>query len=252
MMTDINHAHEKVSQARWDYPTASRRQTFFVTLAISIFLTLISFITPLLGIDFFQMDRQGHRLLNVSIEGNIPTWWSATLLAVGGLSFLVRACALRAAKGWKKALPEGVVGLILVAMSIDDMSGIHEHLFWFAQRIAPNLFAYNWLLIGIPIGIAVMVVVGFSVVHLPSEQRKMVLLGFLVFFSGALGLEGVGSAMASQGHHLGTAGTIVYHAEEFVEMCGAAILALAGLSTPGRARAGFDIETPSENIQRVD
>lgn len=233
MHSNLSRNAGLVSEARWDSPFSTRRSLFAFLISISLFLIVVSFVVPTLGIDFFQGGREGHRLLDVSFEANIPTWWSAMMLGVSGLAFIVHARATSAMRGWKVGIPAGIIGLILVLLSMDDMSGIHENLFRLGQYIAPNFFAYNWLFLGIPLGIAVLTVSAFALVKLPGDQRKLVALGLVVFFSGALGLELVGSYMATHDLHLSTIGKILYHVEEFLEMCGAALLVVAALSTPG-------------------
>lgn len=220
-----------IAAGSWVAPARSRSALAGVLVAISLTLVLVSWATLAFEVPHFEVGSHGHRLMNVGVEANIPTWWSAMLLAVAGLSLLVAAAAVFEDQR-TAGMSAAIMGLLITAMSVDELSSIHEQLFYVAQRIS-HVFTFNWLVLGLPIGGAVLLIAAFTMKNLPPVQRRYIGIGLVVFFTGALGFEMISSMMAASGDHLGPVGTAVYHGEEFLEMTGASLMA-AGALTPRR------------------
>jgi hypothetical protein len=127
--------------------------------------------------------------VDVDAEANIPTWYSAmTLLACAALLAVI-AARVRDAGGrfvghWRW------LAILFVALSIDELAQLHEHLgrlqsvwhthgiFYFAWVIPASFFAAA-------VGLAYLRFLG----HLPALTRRRFILAAIVFVGGALGVE---------------------------------------------------------------
>ena len=135
-------------------------------------------------------------LFDVGAERNIPTWFESmqfmlcsVLLAVVAVSHRQRG--ERFSKHW------GVLSVILLYMSLDEVATIHETMGAELQRLLHYLtgftpggaISYFWV---VPGALFVLVVglsyIGF-LVHLPRDTRLRFLFAAAVFLLGAIGFE---------------------------------------------------------------
>lgn len=221
-----------------------------ILLAVGGLLTAVSLGSVVFGGAAFQVGAEGHRLVNVGAEANIPTWWSSMLLAAGGVGYLVtallgrrsarQASTLGAAPSRSRTFTLGCVGVgaLLLAMSLDELASIHELLAHAVAALRPGTPGFRWLLLGIPIGLAALVFAVFVTRAMPPLTRRTFLAGLALFFVGALGLEAVGSVLAERDAYGTPLGTLVYHAEELAEMWGAALMAISPLPLAAPSREG--------------
>jgi hypothetical protein len=161
------------------------------------------------------------RLAWVDGEGNIPTWYSSSILLLCSLLLALIALAHRYTRsgsvlGWL------LMSFIFAFLSIDETAQLHE-LSIVPLRLAfrpTGLLYYGWI---IPAGICLVVfVVGYArfLARLPRRTRGLFLLAGVVFVAGAIGVEAVSGMHASlRGEH-----TFTYHLlitlEELLEMAG--------------------------------
>lgn len=205
---------------------------------VSLLLVLASYLTlEVLDHPFFAVGGMGHAYLNVGVEANVPTWWSGTVLAVAAATLLLLAWLLRT-DGRPGVWPTVAIAALLLAFSLDEMVSIHEHLFRVGRLlVSAQTLPFVWLAVGIPLALAIIVVVGLLARGLPSATRPLLLAGLLTFFAGAVGMELVGSQLHPTRGVESPLAVAVYHVEELLEMLGAALMAVAPLRavrvTPG-------------------
>lgn len=171
-------------------------------------------------------------------EQNLPTWVNVSILllaavAAGLAAFLARAANDRAAWPWAG------FALVCAALSLDDLSSLHERLHALGVRIGggSGLTYAAWLVPGLA-GAAV-VVVAMALLYWRVGRRARVLLvagvGFLLI--GAFGLEALGNAvLEAQGHTRSYAYYLVL--EEFLEAVGAVFLLAAPFAQLRIGRSG--------------
>lgn len=129
-------------------------------------------------------------LVNLSYEGNLPTWYSATLLFVCALLLTVIARAKLAA-GSPYRRHWAALGAIFLYLSLDEAALIHEMI---NQPLTESLglggvFYFSWVL---PFGLFVLIFVVCYLRflgHLPGRFRRRFVLAGAVYVGGALGTE---------------------------------------------------------------
>ncbi|WP_413451006.1 hypothetical protein AA0Y32_01080 [Georgenia phoenicis] len=227
-----------------DDRTLPWRGVLGVLVGVSLAFVAISYITlELVPHRFFQVGGGGHAYLNVGVEANVPTWWSAGMFVAAATLLLLLAALLRAenrAGAWATA----AIAAILLAFSLDELASLHEQLYQVGRLIVSSeTLPYVWLAVGIPLAIGVLVVAVLLARRIPAAARPLLLAGLATFFAGAVGMELVGSQLLD-GH--GPEGSVVvaaYHLEEALEMLGAALVVVAPLRTVrvGRTAQGVTL-----------
>lgn len=212
-------------------------------VAVSLGLAALSYVTPTFGggHPIYARDGEIGNYVNVDEEANLPTWWGTLLLAGGGLAYLGGAWVARATRA-RGTVAWTLVGVLLLAMSLDEATQLHENLARLEGLITtPFANDYAWLMIGIPLALAAVAIVLVSGVRLPLRTLGVLLLGFVVFFAGAVGLEAVQSVDVSTLPEARAA--VRYHQEEVLEMVGACLIAVAPLAglLAGRGPGGVTL-----------
>lgn len=176
-------------------------------------------------------------LFDVSREGNIPTWFSSSLLLI--CSFLLLAVTLMKRKeGDQFALHWGALAVIFLFLSLDEASSIHE---WLIRPVRSALgtdgfLYYAWV---VPYGVALLALallyLGF-IFALPGRTKLLFLIAGGTYTGGALGMELVGGYIftRSGGENMAWAAASTF--EELLEMLGASVFIYALLSymIPGK------------------
>jgi hypothetical protein len=171
-------------------------------------------------------------LFDVNTEATVPTWYSAGLLLAVAAVCGVLAVVSRAADGgggrrW------GVLGLVFVAMSLDETVALHERL---GAGVTDTLdiegtgaLRHPWVVAGVVLAAALAVVTTRAIVTLPRHRRRWVALGLGIYVAGALGLEAVSGVVLDAAGD-GFEYAAVTWAEEGAEMVGALITCCGLLS----------------------
>jgi hypothetical protein len=168
------------------------------------------------------------RLFDTDGEGNIPAWYSslALLLCSALLVFIATEESQennRYATHWK-----GLAAIFLY-MAVDEAVMIHElpseplHI---ALKTSGHLY-YAWVIPYSVVVLAVALVYGPFVLALPSETRRLFLLGGALYVGGSIGMEMLGAAY----HDAVGANNMTYMTisgiEEALEMTGVAVFVYA-------------------------
>lgn len=166
---------------------------FLQERAIRRLLFLVSGLVSALGLGaelVHQLVPSAHSpilpLLSLSVEGNLPTWYSSLLLAGCGLLLLIIGAGVRQAGGGfvRRWL---LLGVIFLYMSLDEAVELHEHL---GELVTLHgVLYFSWV---VPAGLFVLAL-GLAYLpflkHLPAHTRRRFLLAGTIYVGGALVLE---------------------------------------------------------------
>lgn len=125
-------------------------------------------------------------------EMNLPTWYASFLLAVNGLLFMLLGADLRAS-----GLPHGPawrwLGVIFLALSLDEVATIHEHLgLLLASHAGLGNLPQAWVAFALPVLLLLALVYWRALTSLPHRLAWLIVLAGGVYLSGVVGLEALG------------------------------------------------------------
>jgi hypothetical protein len=165
--------------------------------------------------------------LDLDAEGNFPTWYASfQLLAAALLLFVIgmitRQRGERYAGHWK------ALGMILVALSIDEIAQLHEHLGHLHETWQTHgILYFAWVVPGL-IAVAVVAVLFLRfALHLPSATRNRLLAAAVVYFVGALGVEALSGWRAETMGYNNMSHSLIATVEEVMELTGVAMVIVA-------------------------
>jgi len=160
-------------------------------------------------------------LLSLSYEGNLPTWYSATLLALCGAVLTIVAAAAQSDR-WRWWLL--AAGFFYI--SLDETVGIHEAVDAMFENTT-GIFYFGWVLPAAVIVLILAIIYAPFVRRLPPASRRRFVLAGVVYVTGALILE---LPLGLWTEHAGN-DNLVYSAidlvEESLEMIGASLFLAA-------------------------
>ena len=195
-------------------------------VATSIAASFLSFVQiddPFLG----EVRESLVRLAWVDGEGNIPAWYSASMLLLCALLLATIADAQRHRREYVGHWL--LLALIFVFLSADETVQIHELSIQPLRDLfnTSGLLFYAWI---IPAGVClVLLALGYArfLAKLPATTRRQFVLAAALFVGGAIGVEAV------SGMHAAVHGeqNLIYHliitVEELFEMAGVVVFAYA-------------------------
>lgn len=230
-------------------PVSAKRCAAVLSLIVAVVVItslgagLLSFV-PIRDPFLNEVKESVVRLAWVDGEGNIPAWYSASLLIFCSL-LLAAITAAEKSHGGRYIAHWLFLSLIFVFLSLDESAQLHE------LSIAPlrELFGatgflhYTWIVpAGICVALLVIAYLGF-LAKLPARTRRLFLMAGAVYVGGAMGVEAVSGKHASvHGRH-----NLTYHliitVEELLEMAGAVLFIYALLDYVGRRfpKLGFEV-----------
>lgn len=197
-------------------------------------------------------------LFNLDTESTIPTWYSSMQWFCAGVLF-----GLFAVHAWRTsmrgALSIALLALACVTFSIDEVAEIHERLGFAADalmshgsRAGTALWSTGlWpFVIGIP-AIAAMAIAVRGTRHIFLARAPgalvLVIVGFIVMFTGALAVELVANLLPMGAPHGGMFLAQV-EVEEFLEMVGVTIITWS--ATALLQAYGFALQLPAAASER--
>jgi hypothetical protein len=162
--------------------------------------------------------------LSLSVEGNLPTWYSSGLLACCGLLLLATATGVRQRGGpyFRRWL---LLGGVFLWMSLDEAVELHENLGQLVEL--HGVLYFSWV---VPAGVIVLLL-GLAYLpflrHLPQKTRRRFVVAGLLYVGGALVMElPLGLWVERVGRdHLGYA--LIDWVEETLEIFGATLFLLS-------------------------
>lgn len=158
--------------------------------------------------------------LSLSYEGNVPTWFSSSLLLACAIaSGLIAQNAARWRRHWWG------VSIVLGYVSLDEASEIHEHL---GGLIGTHgVLYFDWVIFAAAFVVVLALVYWRFIVSLPHATRFGLMLAAVIYIAGAAGME---LPLGWYTEHHGNDGlgyALIDWAEETFEMIGAVIALLA-------------------------
>lgn len=168
------------------------------------------------------------RLVNLTREGNIPTWWqTSALLGCAAGAFVIAMAQFRSGAPFRRHW--AAVALAFTYMSLDEGAGIHE------LTVRPlretfgttGLLYYPWVVLGAAVAAAAAIVSRRFLAALPQRTRRLLIAAAGVFLSGALGVEAVGGMYAELHDRASMGYAVLTTVEETLEMLGVVIAARA-------------------------
>jgi hypothetical protein len=189
-------------------------------LAIIASILLVIYLALLLFIpEFNASEKEGVvGLFNLNNEVSIPTWFSQIILFLSAVILFAISISVNSWKKYWKYL-----GFIFIYLSVDEGAAIHE-LTVFPMRDLLNIqygpLYYTWVvLFGALFLILVLIYFKFYL-NLPRRTQAILLLSAVIFISGAIGMEMVGSNIAARTGEISKGYSFATAAEEYFEMMG--------------------------------
>jgi hypothetical protein len=204
-----------------------------VLVAASVGASLFSFVT--LEDPFLREVRESvTRLVWADGEGNIPAWFSASLLLFSASLLGVIAIVRRQQRSGDAGYWL-VLALIFGFLSLDETAQLHELSIRPLREgfHASGFFYYPWI---VPAGICVAVLgLGYSgfLAGLAARTRWLFLLAGTLFVGGALGVEAVSGMQASIHGEQNLTYHLIIALEELLEMAGLVVFIYALLDYMG-------------------
>jgi hypothetical protein len=161
-----------------------------------------------------------YRLFSTDDEGNVPTWFSALLLAAVALISIGIAVVLRARGGPLRGYWIGLAA-VFTFLSIDELAVVHEELIWQLEELAEagGYLTFPWVVVAAPLVAVFVLVYARFLWRLPRHIALLLVASGVLYVGGALVLEVVGAPLV--GYNLPY--VLLTSGEELLEMFGAAL-----------------------------
>jgi len=167
--------------------------------------------------------------LSLSYEGNVPTWFSSSLLLACAIA---AGLVARDAARWR--LHWWGVAIVLGYVSMDETAEIHEHL---GGLIGTHgVLYFDWILFAIAILSVLSLVYLRFVIALPRATRLGLIVAGVVYIGGAIGMELPLGWWTERFGNDGLGYALIDWVEETLEMIGATLALLALLRHRAEAR----------------
>jgi|TARA_R100001440_G_scaffold11088_7_gene19900 succinate-acetate transporter protein len=175
-----------------------------------------------------KISRGDIYMFDVAAEHNIWTWMNVVYMILAASAFYINARVRKqngaVSTGWFLA----AAGVFL--LSLDDMIGIHERLEVLGRDMGGGngFLHFAWIVPGMIAAAILLMVFALTIRSATASARRSFILGIVLFFGGAFGLEMLGGAVLSAYGHQSLY-TILYHIEELFEAVGIVFILSAGL-----------------------
>lgn len=172
---------------------------FAILVSIEVILLLIDSLVSCCG---FVSHSKLQDLLDITLEANIPTWFSSTQAIMTGLVAILIA-RIRSPDDRKKALGWYLTGAFFVYLGIDDAAQIHERVSTFMNDVIKNaddetllsgvlkIFpSYHWQIFFLPVfAIIGVLMMGFIFFELRGKKALPVFIAAMACYVVAVGLD---------------------------------------------------------------
>lgn len=178
--------------------------------------------------------------VNISGEGNLASFLQSFTLA---LTSLLSLCLAAAGRGETRAILT-TLALCWGLMSMDEFAMVHERMILPLRNTFQlgGAFYYSWVVLGLPVALALAAWFWRASRHLPSGLSRGIGLGGVLFFSGSLGVEMLTASLRDSFPDQSYGQLVLCVVEESAESLGALIwlAALASqLAVPEPVGGGF-------------
>jgi hypothetical protein len=167
--------------------------------------------------------------LSLSYEGNVPTWFSSSLL----LACAIAAGAIaRDAATWRRHW--WGVAVVFGYASMDEAAEIHEHL---GGLIGTHgVLYFDWVVFAVAVLILLSVLYLRFVIALPRATRLGLIVAGILYIGGAVGMELPLGWWTERFGNEGLGYALIDWFEEILEMIGATLALLVLLAHRAEAR----------------
>jgi hypothetical protein len=187
----------------------------------------------ILGIvSFYYLGHSRLSILDVDMDGNIPTYFSSITLLLCAVLLAIIFVGRRKGGRRDKAYWAGLA-LVFGLLSVDEASGLHERVaepLRAALHISGSAYAYLWLL---PYAVFLLVLLILYIpffLSLAPRMKRLIVLSVIVYVSGAVGFEFIGSCWAQHVGMNDPGYDLITTAEWLLQIEGVLILAFALMS----------------------
>lgn len=226
----------------WQHPVPRLPTGLIITAAV---LTLLSLGLPNIApeVDFLSApDSPVREFFGVAREANLPTFFSVMVIVAAASSQALVGRLVGGAVG--RAFL--VTSALLMAMAFDDFVSLHERLDSLgAALVSSGPEGYLWVLPGVLLALVVVAAFWQLGTSLRGPARRDLLLGIVLVFVAALGLETLNGYLDNPGRD-GPPLQVFTHLEEFTENLGMIILLRGSLTMMQVSR------TPASLCLRID
>jgi hypothetical protein len=198
-----------------------------VSTAVLVAASTAAVITHRFVLPDSSVARKVMKLLYVELELNVPSFFSAALMAAAAMLFaLIFVCERR--RTGTRSMEWGLLGLGFVAMAFDELMSVHERLIEPVRAMLGagelGILYFAWVVPGFILTLTLAGCFLRFYLRLPERTRYLTRLAAVMFLGGALGLE------LAEGYHVEQFGkeTAIYFLlttfEETLEMAGLVVL----------------------------
>ena len=192
-------------------------------------------------------------MLSVDEEGNIPTFFSASMLLFAAILLgIIRAFKQKVSNPYTFHWLS--LAFVFLYLAFDEAASIHELLIRPTRELigawATGIFYYAWVIPAMPM----VIVLAFAYLrfwlHLPIRTRAFVFVAGLLYITGAIGIELFGGRYAERHGIDNVTYSMIVSVEESLEMAGTILFVFALLDYIERSlrEVRFQIVTlPKEN-----
>lgn len=193
----------------------------------------------------WQTERGFVPTFSLSYEANVPTFWSAALLAACSVALAVAASAARAARA-KHVWRWWLLAAGFLFMALDESIEIHEHMAWLATS---GVLTFSWI---VP-GAAIVLAIGVSYIgflrDLEPRTRWLFIAAGALYVGGAVGFELPLGWWVSKHGQDGLGYGLIDWGEETLEIAGASLFMHALLRH--LARSGVSVRFAERSARKT-
>src|SRR5215204_3785238 len=171
-----------------------------IVRAMIIAVLVISLVSFVARVAMYMWGVEGYlqplRIFDVGQERSIPTWFESVLFLLCSMLLAVVTVAKRR-RNDRYSLHWGVLSIILLLLSLDEVASIHEAIGQQSERLLHSItgltpsgaISFFWVVPGAIFAVIVLLAYLRFLANLPQTTRRLFLFAGALFVLGALGLE---------------------------------------------------------------
>lgn len=218
--------------------------TFLIVVVIFVFLHLI-----VIALLYDQPDATSTkilRLFHLDEEANFPTFYSSLLFVISSILLLfIARLKYNLGTNYRYWI---VLSLIFLFLAADEIVQLHEKFsnIIYQKFHIGGIFRFSWWIVYALLMIILSVIYLKFFIHLPKRIQKIFLLAALIFISGSILLEIIGTYIYSIDNYIKTfTFYVISSIEETLEMIGLVIFIYGLLKYIGLINHQFIIKVVS-------
>jgi len=167
------------------------------------------------------------RMFDLNEEGNIPTFFSAVILLLcSGLFYLIWVFKKQRNDSFSRHW--GILAIVLMYLSIDEASAIHELVSMDIKRFMDTGWLYYpWVVPGAIVVVFFAAAFARFTLNLPQKTKWLLITAAVVYFGGAIGIEFISGRYHAIYGDISPTYHLLVMLEEGLEITGVLILMFA-------------------------